>query len=587
MRSWKNIVLIVLLLTLAFSAGVQAKDTFVKASRNLVDTLDPQLMVASATMELSFNVFNSLLIFDPEDRDTLHPSLSTQVPSYDNGLIVDTEDGGVRIEFPVRQGVLFHNGSELRPEDIEYTIKRALLIGGQPASIRLLSSTLLDKGSFQVLVDEIGYDEAFEVLDQAVTVEGNSVIFHLPKPFVPFLGIMADGGASLAILNKEWCSEVGAWPGTKETGQEFMGLTIEETALHDKMMGTGPFKLASWEPGERIVLERFDEYWEGPATMSRVIRRIVEDTSTAIMLLQRGDVDWIDLDSPADLPRVEGSPGVKTITDIPTAWLMKMNFVFDITEEGNRNIGDGQIGPNGIPGDFFSDINVRKAFQYSFGYDVFINDVFLGSALKPYGPVLIGFPTANPDNPQYYYDPEKAEEHFKKAWNGEVWEKGFKMRIPYSAGSLQRQRALEILKDNIEALNPKFEIELFSLPWASYLAEITAKKLPISLLGMLPQVFDPYLPLFQHMHSSGSYARDCGYDDMAREKYDVLIDELGTNYDEERRMELSHQLQLYAYEDAHSIFHFQNVANIAIRDWVQGYIPLPQPFNVDFYQIYH
>lgn len=587
MKFGKSKLLMVLMIVFMISVVAQGKDTFIKGTTNTVETLDPHLIVATATAELSYNVYNSLLAVRTEDMDTLLPSLSEKVPSYENGLIVEGDDGSIIIEFPIRQNVLFHNGNTLTPEDVEYTMKRAIVIGGQQSTVRLLASSVLGTGSFQELVDQVGYDEAYDRMDQAITVKDHSVVFTLPEPFVPFLNIMADGGAGMAIFNKEWSVEMGCWPGTKETGQDYMGLTAQESPLHDQMMGTGPFQLISWEPGERIVLERFDEYWEGPATMRRIVRRIVEDTSTAIMLLQRGDVDWVYLDSPADIPRVEGLPGITMVKDIPSAWLMKMNFVFDIREEGNRYIGDGQLGPNGIPGDFFSDIDVRKAFQYSFNWDVFINDVFLGSALKPYGPVLIGFPTANPQNPQYYYDPEKATEHFKKAWDGQVWEEGFKFTVLYSAGSLQRQRALEILKDNVEALNPKFQIELASLPWAAYLGAIQEKTLPITLLGMLPAVFDPYLPLFQHMHSSGSYAQDCGYTELAREKYDALIDEIGVNYDEERRLELSHQLQLYAYEDAHSIFHFQAVGNVAMQDWVKGFVPRPQPFNVDFYDLYY
>lgn len=567
----------------ALAQTITNPGTFIKATINSVETLDPQFMLSSATTEISFNVFDSLLDHPPGDLETLLPGLATVVPSLDNGLIVLAGDGTTYITFPIRLGVKFHNGDVLTAADVEYTFKRALLVGGQASSINMLSQNLLGKASFSDLVDEIGFDAAYEILDQMVTANDINVTFKLPQPFVPFLGIMADGGSATGILNKSWCIEQGCWPGTKETGQAHMNKTMEEDPLFDKMMGTGPFKFNSWEPMERVVLDGFEDYWQGAPLLARVIRKIVEDTQTAILLLKNGDVDFTTVNV-TDLPQVQGAEGLTVLDNLPSTWLMKINFVFHIADN-SPYIGNGQLGPAGIPADFFTDIDLRKAFQYCFDWDTYIDEVFLGAALKPYGPVLIGFPTANPDNPQYSLDLEMAEELFKKAWGGAVWENGFHFTAVYSTGSTHRQRALEILKASVESLNPKFQIDLASLPWAAHVGAIQDKQLPFSLFGMLPDVFDPYLPLFEHMHSAGGYADWSGYIDLAVEKYDALIDELGSNYDPERRKEISYELQRMAYEDSHSIFHFQAVEHVAMRDWVQGYYVGPFPFNLDYYPV--
>jgi len=563
--------------------SVSNPGTFIKATSNSVETLDPQFMLSSATTELSFNVYDSLLDHPQGDLETLIPGLALVVPSSDNGLVTLTADGTTYIRFPIRTGVQFHNGAILTPEDIVYTFKRALLVGGQASSINMLAQNLLGYASFSDLVDEIGYDAAYDILDAAVTLLGTDVLFKLPEPFVPFLGILADGGSATGILNKAWCIEQGCWPGTKETGQAYMNQTMEDDPLFDKMNGTGPFAFVSWEPMERVVLDGFADYWQGAPALDRVIRKIVEDAQTQILLLKNGDVDFTTV-SVSDLPQVQGAEGLTVLDNLPSTWLMKINFVMDIAAN-SPYIGDGTLGGNGIPADFFSDLDLRKAFQYSFDWDIFINEVFLGAALKPYGPVLIGFPTANPDNPQYYFDPVKAEEFFKTAWGGEVWENGFHFTAVYSTGSTHRQRALEILKGNVEALNPKFQIDLASLPWAAHVGAIKDKQLPFSLFGMLPDVFDPYLPLFEHMHSAGGYADWSGYVDLAVDKYDALINELGSNYDPERRKEISYELQRMEYEDSLSIFHFQAVEHVAMRDWVQGYYVGPFPFNLDFYPV--
>jgi len=586
MKNGRMLVLVMLLVGLigglAMAQTINNPDTFIEATTNSVETLDPQFMLSSATTEISNNVYDSLLDHPKGDLETLIPSIASIVPSVDNGLIVESTDGVTYISFPIREGIKFHDGTTLTPDDVVYTFKRGLLVGGQATNYNILATTLLG-ATFSDLVDEIGYDAAYDVLDQAITSDGNTVTFKLPKPFVPFLGLMSDGGSACAILSKAWCVAQGAWPGTKETGQDYMNQTMEQDPLFDKMMGSGPFEFVSWEPMGRVVLEGFTDYWQGAPTMKRVIRKIVPDGQTAILLLKKGDVDFTTV-SVSELGQVEGAPGVTVLKNLPSTWLMKINFVQKIAE-GSSYIGDGQLGEKGIPGDFFSDINVRKAFEYSFDWDTFINDVFLGAALKPYGPVLIGFPTANPDNPQYYLDIDKATEYFKAAWGGQLWEKGFRFTVPYSSGSTHRQRALEILKMDIEAINPKFHIDLSSLPWAAYVGAINNIQLPLTLFGMLPDVFDPYMPLFEHMHSGGGYAEWNGYLEQAKAEFDPLIDELGSNYDPQRRKELSYKLQKLDYDNALAIWHFQAVEHVAMRDWVQGYYTGPFPFNLDYYAL--
>ena len=587
----KSLRVLVLLLVAAFvsldvgvaQTSIRNPGTFVKGTTNSVETLDPQFMLSSATMEISYNVYDSLLAHPAGDMSTLIPSLATTVPTLTNNLIKSGAGGSTLITFPIRKNVKFHDGSTLSPADVAYTFERAILVGGQSSAINMLCQNLLGEASFDDLVKKLGYDAAFAKLDAMVNVAGDSVTFTLPKPFVPFLGIMADGGNEAAIFSKAWCVAQGDWPGTKETGQKFMNKKMEDDPLMKKMNGTGPFKLASADLTERIVLDAFPGHWAGAPSLERVIRRIFPDNQTALLQLKAGDVDFVAV-SVDEIGQVKGAPGITVMDKLPSAWLMKINFTMAIASNSSY-IGDGRLGPNGITTDFFSDINVRKAFEYSFDWDTFITDVFKGAALKPYGPVLIGFPTANPKNPQYNFDPAKATEYFKKAWGGQLWDKGFKFTALYSSGSKHRQMALEILKANVEALNPKFRIELASLPFAGYVGAVKDKQMPVSLFGILPSVFDPYLPLFEHMHSAGGYADWGGYVDLAKKEFDPLIDIVATSYDPEKRKAASWKLQQLDYDNALAIHHFQAVENVAFRDWIKGYVPGAQPTNLDFYPI--
>lgn len=582
----KILIFLIVFLSIAGFAFGQVKNpgTFVKATLNAPDTLDPHFMVASATMEFSLNVYDSLLSHDPNDPTVLAPSLSTQVPSIENGLIKVASSGATSISFPIRSNVKFHSGHTLSAQDVAYTFKRGILQGGEVAVIKMLTLNLIGANSFSDLAKEIGYDAAFKKLDDSITVSGNVVTFHLVKPFVPFLELMADNGSSASIFSKAWCIEQGDWPGTKETGQAFMSMKMEDDKLFKKMNGTGPYKFVTWEPGQRLVFEAFKEHWKGAPKLDRVIVRLITDPQTGILMLKNGDVDFVAV-SVSDIVQLQGVSGITLKTNIPSAWMMKINFVMDIAPQ-SPYIGDGKLGPNGIPPNFFSDINLRKAFAYAFDYDAFIKDAMQGYAQKPYGPVLIGFPTANKNNPQYFYDLGKAKEYFQKAWNGEVWRNGFKITLVYSAGSKQRQVALEILKDNVESLNPKFKIELASLPWAGYLGAIGQRTIPLTLLGMLPDVFDPYFTLFEHMHSAGGYAARGGYVDYAKANFDALVETVGSEYDPKKRQEASYRLQQLDYEFVPAILHYQVTEHVAYRDWLKGYVPRMQPTNVDYSILY-
>jgi peptide/nickel transport system substrate-binding protein len=571
-----------MLLVLAGSGYAQVKNpgTFVKATVNAPDSLDPHFMVASATMEFSLNVYDSLLSHAANDPTQLAPSLSSQVPSVANGLIKVAASGQTNVSFPIRGNVKFHSGHLLTAEDVAHTFKRGILVGAEVAVIQMLTINLISENSFSDLVAKVGYDVAFKQLDDSITVSGNTVTFHLQKPFVPFLELMADNGSSAGIFSKAWSAAQGDWPGTKATGQAFMNLKQENNKLFRTMNGTGPYKFITWEPGQRLVFEAFRDYWKGAPKLERVIIRLVPDPQTAVLMLKSGDVDFIQL-GVGDIVQLQGASGITLRTNLPSAWLMKMNFVMDIAPQ-SPYIGDGKLGPNGIPSNFLSDLDVRKGFAYAFDYDAFIKDAMQGYAQKPYGPVLIGFPTANKDNPQYTHNLAKAKEHLQKAWNGQLWQNGFKMTFVYSAGSKQRQVALEILKDNLETLNPKFKIELASLPWAGYLGAISQRTIPLSLLGILPDVFDPYFSLFEHMHSAGGYAERGGYVEYAKKEFDPLVEIVGSEYDPKKREAASFKLQKLDYEFVPAILHYQVTEHVAHRDWLKGYVPRMQPSNVDY-----
>ena len=112
----------------------ELKDALVVVHRGEMESLDPVYSYDGITHGMLINVYDTLLKFNGSSLTDLIPSISTQVPTRENGLI--SADGRT-YTFPIRKGVKFHDGTELTPEDVRYSILRFLLsdVSGGPSSL--------------------------------------------------------------------------------------------------------------------------------------------------------------------------------------------------------------------------------------------------------------------------------------------------------------------------------------------------------------------------------------------------------------------------------------------------------------------
>ncbi|MCD6575491.1 ABC transporter substrate-binding protein, partial [Candidatus Aerophobetes bacterium] len=396
---------------------VKNPDTLIIADIGTVDSLDPAWAYDTASGARILNIYETLITFKGERTDEFIPLLATKVPTVENGLI---SPDGLTYTFPIRKGVKFQNGEILTPEDVEYSFERAMVQDRDGGPVWMLYEPLLGIGGSRDSKGNIVVD--FKDIDKAVEVEGNNVVFHLKQPYPPFLSILANTWGS--IVNKKFCVEHGDWPGTAETWKKYNNPDPGKEALHGIACGTGPFKLERWEPGVETTLVRFDDYWREPARLKRVVWKIVDEWTTRKLMFLAGDADIIYVPH-AYIKELEGVKGVNVVKNLPSLALSAAFFNYKINPEGNAYIGSGKLDGEGIPPDFFADKDVRLGFAYSFDWKTYLKDVFQNEALKPVGPIPEGIGYRNPEQETYYFDLKKAKEHFKKAWGGELWEKGF------------------------------------------------------------------------------------------------------------------------------------------------------------------
>ncbi|MFW6374558.1 MAG: ABC transporter substrate-binding protein, partial [Thermodesulfobacteriota bacterium] len=180
--------------------------------------------------------------------------------------------------------------------------------------------------------------------------------------------------------------------------------------------------------------------------------------------------------------------------------------------------------------------------------------------------------------PIYPFDLKKAAEHMKQAFDGQVWDKGFKMVITYNTGNAMREAAAFMLAENIMSLNPKFRIEVRNVDWKDYLVQYRNFMYPIFIIGWGADYADPHNFMYTFMHSQGVYGRYMAY---KNEEVDKLCDAGIDTIDPIQREEIYFRLQDLWYLDAVAIGLYQQIDFRAYRDYVKGYQPNPM-FNSEW-----
>jgi len=549
-------------------------DICVFAHTGEITSLDPVYSYDGITHSTLLNIYDTLITFDGEKTNEYIPLIASIVPSFENGLI---SKDGKKYTFIIRKGIKFHNGYDLTPQDVRYSLLRFMImdIPGGPSSLLLepvfgITSIRNKNGNIQITKKDF---------EDAIKIDDEKVIINLKKPFAPFLSIIARWSY---IMNKKWCIENGEWDGNYETIKNFSGRPKENSNIIDKENGSGPYKVIRWDrQTKQITLQAFENYFRGKAKINTVIQKTVDEFSTRRLMISRADADIIEV------PRIyetqmENIKNVKLYSNLPRLMTDPVFFfTFNINPNANPDIGSGKLDGKGIPPNFFSDKDVRKAFSYSFDYDTFIKEGLRSKAERAYSPIPPSIMKLN-NIKKYKFDLEKAKEHFKKAFNGKLWENGFELTLTYNTGSDIRQLACEILKKNIESINPKFKINIRPLDWAIYLEKAQSRKMPIFTRGWVGDYADAHNFIFPFYHSKGRYPQAQGFSDN---ELDILIEKAISETNLLKRKEIYEKIINKANEEVYQIYTIHPSGIIAVRENIENFIDNPLYMGVYFYNL--
>ena len=146
-----------------------------------------------------------------------------------------------------------------------------------------------------------------------------------------------------------------------------------------------------------------------------------------------------------------------------------------------------------------------------------------------------------------------------------------------------RQMAAEILKRNVESLNPKFKIELRGVPWSSFLEKTQARKMPLWVRGWIADYPDAHNFVFPFLHSKGRYAIAQNFNNP---KLDALIDRAVKSTDNKERAKLYRQIQDISADEAAQIYTVHSPGVWVFRKEVKGFVDNPVFMGIYFYPLH-
>ena len=421
----------------------------------------------------------------------------------------DISRDGLTYTFRLRPNVTFHDGTPFNAEAVKFVFERQLNDKGPYYAT----------GTYPYVKGFLGNVAGVEVLD------ASTVQIKLKAPLTPFLQYLAH--QSLFMFSPESLKKWG-----------------KDVVKHP--VGTGPFKLETWEPGVKVVLARNDQYWGGAPKIRQAIYVPIVEAQARLVALKTGDID-LTMDVPPDsLDELRRDPNLVVAESNSSAvWYVTLNTRHPILK----------------------DRRVRQALNHAVNKEAIIRDILRGTAIVSRGPISPVYgPYYEENTARYPHDLEKARALLKDAGYAGGFELGF--LVPESGSGMQSPVEMAtVIQANLAQLGVRAKIQ--TMEWGAYLRKYLEQP-DMAEMSWNPSIGDPdhmmYMLLssdrFPPAFNSGYYQND---------RVDDLLRRARTTLDEKARVPLYKEAQKLVVEDAPWIFVDHGKQVIVHRKRVQGF----------------
>ncbi len=441
------------------------------------DFLDPHKYVASGTEEIMLNVMEGLVKPTPEGG--LIPAVAEDYEISEDGLTYT---------FDLRDGIKFHNGEEVTVEDVKYSIERMAGIGAEEP----------------LKVD-------FEVVEKVETPDDDTVVITLKSRDAAFLTYLYN--AIIPMSN--------------------------EGNHNDKPIGTGPFKFVEYLPEQRVVLEKFEDYWnEETPYLDKVTFSIMPDREAAVLAFRSGQLDIY--------PRIDHI------------------HIEELSEEfrfptGLENLV--QLMGMNLDREPFDDIKVRQAVNYAVDTEEIIEAVAYGYGVKlgsNFSPAMEMYYQEGLED-VYDQDIEKAKELLTEAGYPE----GFSTTVSVPSNYAFHVDTAQVIASQLAKAGIDVEIEL--VEWGVWLERIYAgRDYDMTIIAFTGKL-DPHKVLYRYQTD---YRRN--FFNYSNETYDQIIDDAIVETNQDTRIELYKEAQTILNEEVPAVYIMDREFNIGMPKNIQG-----------------
>ena len=321
----------------------------------------------------------------------------------------DISRDGLTYTFHLRADVKFHDGTPLTAEAVRFVFERQLNE----------QSPYYKTGIYPYVKGFLGNVASVEVIDP------RTVQIRLKAPLTPFIQYLAHH--SLYIYSPESLKKWG-----------------KDVVKHP--VGTGPFKLETWEPGVKVVLSRHDQYWGLAPKIRQAVYVPIPEAQARLTGIATGEID-LTLDVPPDaLDGLRKDPNVVVAeADSSAVWYVMLNTRHPALK----------------------DKRVRQALNFAVNKEAILRDILRGTAIVATSPLSPAYGAFHePNTSRYPFNPERAKALLREAGYPSGLELTF--LVPESGSGMQSPVEMAtVIQANLAAVGVKAKLQ--TMEWGAYL----------------------------------------------------------------------------------------------------------------------
>ncbi|MFD2250492.1 peptide/nickel transport system substrate-binding protein [Pseudochelatococcus lubricantis] len=495
----------------ALAQGQDPRPELRIAVQGLAPTLEPVNAISNVGNRVTNALFDTLIRRDFFSNDSgsgteLVPAIAKSWKREDERTVVVS----------IADNVRFHNGDAVSAADVAYSLSAERLWGDKP---------LVPRGPL--------FSAAFESVE---AIDGRTVRFRTKAP-----------DFSLEKRLASWIAWVVPEKLYRALGPEQFGL---------KPVGTGPYKLVEFHPGDRVVLEAFDDYYLGKPTARRITFQVVPEVATRAAGLISGEYDIACALTPDNLVQLEGQPDVEARSSV-------IENVHLLVYQGDAR--------------WLSDKRIRQALNLAIDRKLIVDALWAGKAVIPNGFQIPAYGADfDPGRPPFRYDPEKARALVKEAgYDGEPI--SYRTLNDYYVNSVA---AAQMMQEMWKAIGLNVRLDILE-NWG----QVLAPGMQIRNWSNGFQFPDASIPLTSDWGPNGSPQQTHGW--KASAEYNALAAKVRSLAPGEERHKLFQQLADLWEEEAPGAVLYRPVEIYGVRKTI-GWKPVSfefmdlRPYNLRF-----